>query len=88
MNVFEFVFALTQVYRRGLQAIPLSVDLWLHYITFLRENQDTSDGEAENRIRAWVKAQKYLAFSQNTTLLHALQACAFRLQSMNTVHLW
>ncbi|XP_051953945.1 pre-mRNA-processing factor 39 [Xyrauchen texanus] len=41
-----------EVYRRGLQAIPLSVDLWLHYITFLRENQDTSDGEAENRIRA------------------------------------
>ncbi|NP_001004520.1 pre-mRNA-processing factor 39 [Danio rerio] len=41
-----------EVYRRGLQAIPLSVDLWLHYITFLRENQDTSDGEAESRIRA------------------------------------
>ncbi|XP_076874044.1 pre-mRNA-processing factor 39 [Brachyhypopomus gauderio] len=41
-----------EVYRRGLQAIPLSVDLWLHYITFLRENQDTSDGEAENRVRA------------------------------------
>ncbi|XP_062858347.1 pre-mRNA-processing factor 39 [Trichomycterus rosablanca] len=40
-----------EVYRRGLQAIPLSVDLWLHYITFLKENQDTSDGEAENRIR-------------------------------------
>uniref|UniRef100_A0A8B9HQG3 Suppressor of forked domain-containing protein n=1 Tax=Astyanax mexicanus TaxID=7994 RepID=A0A8B9HQG3_ASTMX len=41
-----------QVYRRGLQAIPLSVDLWLHYIAFLRENQDNSDGEAESRIRA------------------------------------
>ncbi|XP_072539802.1 pre-mRNA-processing factor 39 isoform X2 [Salminus brasiliensis] len=41
-----------EVYRRGLQAIPLSVDLWLHYIAFLRENQDNSDGEAENRIRA------------------------------------
>ncbi|XP_027005245.1 pre-mRNA-processing factor 39 [Tachysurus fulvidraco] len=41
-----------EVYRRGLQAIPLSVDLWLHYITFLKENQDTSDGEAENRVRA------------------------------------
>lgn len=45
-------FLSSQVYRRGLQAIPLSVDLWLHYITFLKENQDTSDGEAENRIRA------------------------------------
>ncbi|KAM9435807.1 pre-mRNA-processing factor 39 [Clarias gariepinus] len=41
-----------EVYRRGLQAIPLSVDLWIHYITFLKENQDTSDGEAENRVRA------------------------------------
>ncbi|KAL2082145.1 hypothetical protein ACEWY4_021963 [Coilia grayii] len=41
-----------EVYRRGLQAIPLSVDLWLHYIAFLKENQDTSDGEAESRIRA------------------------------------
>uniref|UniRef100_A0A671T5B4 Pre-mRNA-processing factor 39 n=1 Tax=Sinocyclocheilus anshuiensis TaxID=1608454 RepID=A0A671T5B4_9TELE len=47
-----YVHMADEVYRRGLQAIPLSVDLWLHYITFLRENQDTSDGEAENRIRA------------------------------------
>ncbi|XP_065112651.1 pre-mRNA-processing factor 39 [Paramisgurnus dabryanus] len=47
-----FIQMADEVYRRGLQAIPLSVDLWLHYITFLRENQDTSDGEAENRIRA------------------------------------
>ncbi|XP_016108556.1 pre-mRNA-processing factor 39-like [Sinocyclocheilus grahami] len=47
-----YVHLADEVYRRGLQAIPLSVDLWLHYITFLRENQDTSDGEAENRIRA------------------------------------
>ncbi|XP_076129041.1 pre-mRNA-processing factor 39 isoform X1 [Alosa pseudoharengus] len=41
-----------EVYRRGLQAIPLSVDLWLHYISFLKENQDNTDGEAESRIRA------------------------------------
>ncbi|XP_063079007.1 pre-mRNA-processing factor 39 [Engraulis encrasicolus] len=41
-----------EVYRRGLQAIPLSVDLWLHYIAFVKDNQDTSDGEAEGRIRA------------------------------------
>uniref|UniRef100_A0A8C2J3W7 Pre-mRNA-processing factor 39 n=1 Tax=Cyprinus carpio TaxID=7962 RepID=A0A8C2J3W7_CYPCA len=47
-----YIHMADEVYRRGLQAIPLSVDLWLHYITFLRENQDTSDGEAENRIRA------------------------------------
>lgn len=49
---FLLIFCLPQVYRRGLQAIPLSVDLWIHYITFLKENQDTSDGEAENRVRA------------------------------------
>lgn len=47
-----FIQEADEVYRRGLQAIPLSVDLWLHYIAFLRENQDNSDGEAENRIRA------------------------------------
>ncbi|XP_016379939.1 pre-mRNA-processing factor 39 [Sinocyclocheilus rhinocerous] len=47
-----YIHMADEVYRRGLQAIPLSVDLWLHYIAFLRENQDTSDGEAENRIRA------------------------------------
>ncbi|KAI1898006.1 hypothetical protein AGOR_G00089180 [Albula goreensis] len=42
-----------EVYRRGLQAIPLSVDLWLHFIGFLRETADASDGTAESRIRAW-----------------------------------
>uniref|UniRef100_A0A671MFW3 Pre-mRNA-processing factor 39-like n=1 Tax=Sinocyclocheilus anshuiensis TaxID=1608454 RepID=A0A671MFW3_9TELE len=51
-EVSAFNSVTCSVYRRGLQAIPLSVDLWLHYIAFLRENQDTSDGEAENRIRA------------------------------------
>ncbi|KAM8826905.1 pre-mRNA-processing factor 39 isoform 1-T1 [Synchiropus picturatus] len=41
-----------EVYRRGLQAIPLSVDLWLHYMTFIKENSDTTDPETEGRIRA------------------------------------
>ncbi|XP_076016276.1 pre-mRNA-processing factor 39 [Genypterus blacodes] len=41
-----------EVYRRGLQAIPLSVDLWLHYLTFIKENSDTTDPETEGRIRA------------------------------------
>uniref|UniRef100_A0A674P5D0 PRP39 pre-mRNA processing factor 39 homolog (yeast) n=1 Tax=Takifugu rubripes TaxID=31033 RepID=A0A674P5D0_TAKRU len=40
------------VYRRGLQAIPLSVDLWLHYLTFFKENSDTTDPETDSRIRA------------------------------------
>ncbi|XP_069014620.1 pre-mRNA-processing factor 39 isoform X2 [Embiotoca jacksoni] len=40
-----------EVYRRGLQAIPLSVDLWLHYLAFIKENSDLSDPETEGRIR-------------------------------------
>ncbi|XP_068433346.1 pre-mRNA-processing factor 39 isoform X2 [Clinocottus analis] len=41
-----------EVYRRGLQAIPLSVDLWLHYLTYIKENSDLTDPETEGRIRA------------------------------------
>ncbi|XP_036398685.1 pre-mRNA-processing factor 39-like [Megalops cyprinoides] len=41
-----------EVYRRGLQAIPLSVDLWLHFITFLRETADPSSPDTEATIRA------------------------------------
>ncbi|XP_033847051.1 pre-mRNA-processing factor 39 isoform X2 [Periophthalmus magnuspinnatus] len=41
-----------EVYRRGLQVIPLSVDLWLHYMTFIKENSDPNDPETEGRIRA------------------------------------
>ncbi|XP_077443464.1 pre-mRNA-processing factor 39 isoform X4 [Stigmatopora argus] len=41
-----------EVYRRGLQAIPLSVDLWLHYMTYIKENSDRNDPETEGRIRA------------------------------------
>uniref|UniRef100_A0A3Q0R690 Pre-mRNA-processing factor 39 n=1 Tax=Amphilophus citrinellus TaxID=61819 RepID=A0A3Q0R690_AMPCI len=41
-----------EVYRRGLQAIPLSVDLWIHYLTFIKENSDSTDPETEGRIRA------------------------------------
>ncbi|CAL8394432.1 unnamed protein product [Arctogadus glacialis] len=41
-----------EVYRHGLQAIPLSVDLWLHYLSFIKENADPADPETEGRIRA------------------------------------
>ncbi|XP_060908378.1 pre-mRNA-processing factor 39 [Labrus mixtus] len=41
-----------EVYRRGLQVIPLSVDLWLHYLTFIKENSDPADPDTEGRIRA------------------------------------
>ncbi|XP_078240690.1 pre-mRNA-processing factor 39 [Pogona vitticeps] len=40
-----------EVYRRGLQAIPLSVDLWIHYINFLKETLDSSDPETVGTIR-------------------------------------
>ncbi|KAJ7345350.1 hypothetical protein JRQ81_001300 [Phrynocephalus forsythii] len=40
-----------KVYRRGLQAIPLSVDLWIHYINFLKETLDSSDPETVGTIR-------------------------------------
>ncbi|KAJ8288795.1 hypothetical protein COCON_G00014540 [Conger conger] len=39
------------VFRRGLQAIPLSTDLWLHYITFLKETADPSDTDTETTVR-------------------------------------
>nr|XP_046229484.1 pre-mRNA-processing factor 39 [Scatophagus argus] len=44
--------AAEMVYSRGLQAIPLSVDLWLHYLVFIKENSDLTDPETEGRIRA------------------------------------
>ncbi|XP_045423866.1 pre-mRNA-processing factor 39 isoform X1 [Lemur catta] len=40
-----------EVYRRGLQAIPLSVDLWIHYINFLKETLDPSDPETNSTVR-------------------------------------
>lgn len=46
------IYFFPKVYRRGLQAIPLSVDLWLHYLTFIKENSDLTDPETEGRIRA------------------------------------
>ncbi|XP_029454333.1 pre-mRNA-processing factor 39 [Rhinatrema bivittatum] len=40
-----------EVYRRGLQAIPLSVDLWIHYINFLKETLDPNNPESNNILR-------------------------------------
>ncbi|XP_059515164.1 pre-mRNA-processing factor 39 isoform X2 [Myotis daubentonii] len=42
-----------EVYRRGLQAIPLSVDLWIHYINFLKETLDPGDSETNSTIRGF-----------------------------------
>lgn len=43
------------MYRRGLQAIPLSVDLWIHYINFLKETLDPGDPETNSTIRGYAK---------------------------------
>ncbi|NXF12946.1 PRP39 factor, partial [Smithornis capensis] len=47
----EHVKQSDEVYRRGLQAIPLSVDLWIHYINFLKETLDPADPETNSTIR-------------------------------------
>ncbi|KAJ8362415.1 hypothetical protein AAFF_G00375730 [Aldrovandia affinis] len=40
------------VYRQGLQSIPLSVDLWLHFIAFLKETAATpsDDGDSSEAV--------------------------------------
>ncbi|KAG8449151.1 hypothetical protein GDO86_015995, partial [Hymenochirus boettgeri] len=39
------------VYRRGIQAITLSVDLWMHYLNFLKETLDPADPETGVTLR-------------------------------------
>ncbi|XP_069501062.1 uncharacterized protein [Ambystoma mexicanum] len=39
-----------EVFEQGVQAIPLSVDLWIHFITFLQETFDLSQPESIQRI--------------------------------------
>ncbi|XP_020374013.2 pre-mRNA-processing factor 39-like [Rhincodon typus] len=41
-----------EVYQRGLQSIPLSVDLWVHYITFLQEILDATNPETPAKLRS------------------------------------
>ncbi|XP_073433884.1 pre-mRNA-processing factor 39 [Dendrobates tinctorius] len=40
-----------EVYRRGIQAVTLSVDLWIHYLQFLKETLDPADPETSNTLR-------------------------------------
>ena len=39
-----------QVFERGVQAIPLAIDLWLHYIAYV-SSQYESDPKLEARMR-------------------------------------
>ncbi|XP_038643377.1 mucin-17-like [Scyliorhinus canicula] len=41
-----------EVYQRGLQSIPLSVDLWVHYITYLQEILEASNLETPAKLRS------------------------------------
>ena len=39
-----FSFLLLQVFERGLMAIPLSIDLWLHFLNFeMKKYEDHPD---------------------------------------------
>ncbi|XP_072887363.1 pre-mRNA-processing factor 39-like [Hemitrygon akajei] len=41
-----------EVYQRGLQSIPLSVDLWVHYITFLQEILEPASPDTSVKLRS------------------------------------
>ncbi|XP_072345519.1 uncharacterized protein [Scyliorhinus torazame] len=41
-----------EVYQRGLQSIPLSVDLWVHYITYLQEILEATNLETPAKLRS------------------------------------
>ncbi|KAM8939230.1 pre-mRNA-processing factor 39-like [Pelodytes ibericus] len=45
-----------EVYSRGLQSIPLSVDLWIHYITYLNNTLDITLPESIEKLRETFKA--------------------------------
>ncbi|XP_051901046.1 pre-mRNA-processing factor 39-like [Pristis pectinata] len=41
-----------EVYQRGLQSIPLSVDLWIHYIAFLQEVLEPTSPDTSVKLRS------------------------------------
>lgn len=47
---FGYLKEAEQVYEQGVQFIPLSVDLWIHFITFLQETSDMTQIELLQRI--------------------------------------
>ncbi|XP_069749965.1 pre-mRNA-processing factor 39-like isoform X2 [Narcine bancroftii] len=49
---FGFTKEAEEVYQRGLQSIPLSVDLWVHYIAFLQEILDLSSPDTSAKLRS------------------------------------
>lgn len=39
----------TQVYKRGTQSIPLSIDLWISYVSYLKSVMETGDMEENQK---------------------------------------
>ncbi|XP_048371187.1 pre-mRNA-processing factor 39-like isoform X1 [Sphaerodactylus townsendi] len=48
---FDFIKETEEVFQRGLQSIPLSMDLWIHYITFLESTLDMNLPDSLQKIR-------------------------------------
>ncbi|XP_064407804.1 pre-mRNA-processing factor 39 isoform X2 [Latimeria chalumnae] len=49
---FDFHKEAEEVCLQGLQAIPLSLDLWIHYVTYLQETLDMNNPESTLKIRS------------------------------------
>ncbi|XP_026573428.1 pre-mRNA-processing factor 39-like isoform X2 [Pseudonaja textilis] len=47
---FDFIKETEEVFQRGLQSIPLSMDLWIHYITFLQSTLDMNQPDSAQKI--------------------------------------
>ncbi|XP_061462610.1 pre-mRNA-processing factor 39-like isoform X3 [Rhineura floridana] len=55
---FDFIKETEEVFQRGLQSIPLSMDLWIHYISFLQSTLDMNLPDS---------AQKICGFKEHVT---------------------
>ncbi|XP_053134625.1 pre-mRNA-processing factor 39-like isoform X2 [Hemicordylus capensis] len=47
---FDFIKETEEVFQRGLQSIPLSMDLWIHYISFLQTTLDMNLPDSAQKI--------------------------------------
>ncbi|XP_063001860.1 pre-mRNA-processing factor 39-like isoform X2 [Elgaria multicarinata webbii] len=47
---FDFIKETEDVFQRGLQSIPLSMDLWIHYISFLQNTLDMNLPDSAQKI--------------------------------------
>ncbi|XP_054845930.1 pre-mRNA-processing factor 39-like isoform X2 [Eublepharis macularius] len=53
---FDFIKETEEVFQRGLQSIPLSMDLWIHYISFLQSTLDMNLPDSVQKIRGTFEA--------------------------------